>query len=99
MVILSTASFTPESAKEMGKRFMESASLPNYITRRGPFILPLRGEGIQGITIYEVDRPTRLAEAFEFISNDVTKYFGVPGYSYSINVCLEVEEALKTIGL
>jgi len=99
MVILSTGSFPPESAKEVGKRFMEAASQPDYITRRGPFILPLRGEGVQSITIYEVDRPTRIAEAYEFIANEVAKYFSVPGYTYSINVCLEAEEAVKTIGL
>ena len=99
MVILQTMIFPPESAKETGKRFLESASLPNYITRIGPFILSLKGEGIQGLTIYQVDRPTRIAEAFEYVSNDVTKYFGVPGLTYNISVCLDAEEALKTVGL
>jgi hypothetical protein len=99
MVILTTVLFSPESAKEVGKRFTESASLPDYLTRVGPFTLALKGEGIQGLTIYKVDRPTRLAEAYEFVSNDVTKYFGVPGLTYNISVCLEVDEALKTVGL
>ena len=99
MIILSTVSFPPESAKEIGKRFMEVAPLPDYITRRGPYILPVTGQGVHSISIYEVDRPTRIAEAVEFLSNEQAKYFGVPGYTYSINVTLEVEEALKTIGL
>jgi hypothetical protein len=99
MIILSTSSFPPESAKEIGKRFTERVPLPDYITMRGPYILPRQGDGVQSITIYEVDRPTRIAEAVEFLSNEQAKYFGVPGYTYSINVTLEVEEALKTIGL
>jgi hypothetical protein len=44
MIILSTVSFPPESAKEIGKRFTELAPLPDYITRRGPYILPVTGQ-------------------------------------------------------
>ncbi len=99
MIIITTTLFPPESAKETGKRFKEGGTPPDFITRRGPYILPAKAEGIQGITIYEVDRPTRIAEAVEWSANDVTKYFGIPGFRYSINVCLEVEEALKTVGL
>ena len=99
MIIMTTTQFPPESAKETGKRFLEASSLPNFMTRRGPYILPLRGDGIQGITIYEVDRATRIAEAFEWAANDVTKYFGIPGFTYNMCVCLDVEEALKTVGL
>ena len=99
MIILSTVSFPPESAKEIGKRYMEAAPLPDYITRRGPYILPLTGQGVQSISIYEVDRPTRMAEAVELLSNEQAKYFGIPGFTYSIQVCLDVEEALKTVGL
>jgi hypothetical protein len=99
MIVMTTTLFSPESAKEVGKRFMESSALPDYITRRGPYILPTKEEGIQGITIYEVDRPSKIAEAVEWTANDVTKYFGIPGFTYSITVCLDAEEALKTIGL
>ena len=99
MIIMMTTLFPPESAKETGKRFMESSTLPDYITRRGPYILATKSDGIHGITVYEVDRSNKLAEAYEWISNDVTKYFGVPGFTYNIAVCLDVEEALKTVGL
>jgi hypothetical protein len=99
MIILSVSSFPPESAKEIGKRFTERASLPDYLTMRGPYILPRQGDGLQSITVYEVDRPTRMAEAVEFLSNEQAKYFGLQGYTYSINMCLEVAEALKTVGL
>ncbi len=99
MIILTISSFPPESAREIGKRFMERGSLPDYIKMRGPYVLPRQAEGIQSMTLYEVDRPTRMAEAVELLANEQAKYFGTPGYTYSINVCLEAEEALKTIGL
>lgn len=99
MIVFVTTIFPPESAKETGKRFMEGEKPPDYMTRRGPYILPAAAEGIQGITIYELDRSTKLAEAVEYASNDITKYFGIPGFRYSIRVCLNVEEALKTVGL
>jgi hypothetical protein len=99
MIILTTVEFPPQNAKEIGKRFLESTSLPDYLTRIGPYVLPLRGEGFQSLTIYQVDRPTRIAEAIEFLSNDMAKYFDVPGFTHSVSICLDGEEALKTVGL
>ncbi len=99
MIIMRTTIFSPEGAKEIAKCYMESATLPDYLTRRGPYILPAKTEGIYGIAIYEVDRPSKLAEAYEWIANDIVKYFGVPGFTYNISVCLEAEEALKTLGI
>jgi hypothetical protein len=40
-----------------------------------------------------------MAEAVELLSNEQAKYFGIPGYTYSINVALDAEEAMKSIGL
>jgi hypothetical protein len=99
MVIITISSFPTESAKEIGKRFMERSNTPDFITMKGPYILPRQGDGIQSVTLYEVDRPTRLAEAVELLANEQAKYFGAPGYTYSINVCLDATEALKTIGM
>lgn len=99
MIIMTTTQFPPESAKETGKRFLEASTPPDFMTRKGPYILPLKENGIQGITLYEVDRATRIAEAFEWAANDAAKYFGIPGFTYNICVCLDAAEALKTIGL
>ena len=98
MVILMLTEFPAESAAEMGKRFIEEPSLPNFIKRKGPYINSEKGEGIQGTNVYEFSN-TRMAEAFEFISSIAVTYLDVPGYSYSIKVCLEAQEALKMIGL
>ncbi len=98
MVIMGITSYPTESATEIGKRFQEAPSFPDYLTRRGPYILNVRGEGIQGFSIFELDR-SRMAEAVESISNYYVKFMGVPGFTFSVNVCLEPQEALKMIGL
>ncbi len=98
MVILMFSEFPAESAGEMGKRFIEEPGLPNFIKRKGPYIHSEKGQGVQGTNIFECSN-SRMADAFEFISNVAVTYLGVPGYSYSIRVCLEAQEALKMIGL
>jgi hypothetical protein len=98
MVIIGTMPFPPQSAKEVGKCFMEISSVPDYITMRGPYTHGVKGEGIQSTTLYEFDRST-MAEAFEHVGNRYVAYHGVTGLTYAINVCLEAQEALKMIGL
>ena len=98
MVIIGTMSFPPQSAKEVGKCFMELPPVPDYITMKGPYVHGVKGEGIQSTILYEFDR-SRMAEAFENVSNRYVAYHGVAGLTYAINVCLEAQEALKMIGL
>jgi len=95
MVIIGMVSFPTESSKEMGVRFME---LPPYINKRGPYFNSELGVGIRAISIFEFD-PARLAEATEVINNYYTRYLGVPGYTYTVDIWLEALEALKLIGL
>ena len=99
MVIILSTSYPSENATEMGKRFLELPPLPDYLTRRGPYVLGTKGEGITSTTIYEIDRSTKLAEAFEEVAKQAVHFLGVPGFTYSINVGLEAEQALKMIGL
>jgi hypothetical protein len=98
MVIIAMVTFPPEGSKEVGKRLKGLASLPNYITMKGPYISGTNGVGIQTIALYECER-SKLPDAVEIISNRYVAYFGVPGLTYSVNVWLEAGEALKMIGL
>jgi hypothetical protein len=47
MVIIGKNSFPPESANEIGKRFLELPSLPDYMTMKGPYIRGMMEGGIQ----------------------------------------------------
>jgi len=98
MVIIGTLTYPPEGAKEIGKRFKDQASLPDYIKMKGPYISSVTGEGIHALVLYECDR-SKLPDAMEKIANRYVAYFGVPGFTYSVNVWFEVGEALKMIGL
>lgn len=95
MVIIGMITFPTESAKEMGRRFME---IPPFINKKGPYFRSELGEGIRGISIFEFD-PSKMAEAIKFINNYYARYIDVPGYTYSISTWLEAAEALKLVGL
>ncbi len=98
MIIISLTSYPTESVKEIGKRFMELPPLADYITMKGPYISSDVGEGIKGITIYEFDE-SRYPEAIKYLGERVAALFGIPGFSYSLKHWLEVQDALKMIGL
>ena len=93
MVIIGKNSFPPESANEIGKRFLELPSLPDYMTMKG-----MMEGGIQGIEVYELDK-AKLAEGLEYVTNRYVTYFGIPGFRYAIAPYFEAQEALKMIGL
>ena len=98
MVIIGILSYPPESSKEMGKRFLEQPPLPAYITMKGPYFSSEVGEGIKSVVIYEFDQ-SKLSEANQFLITRYAKYYGVPGFTFSINTWLEAKEALKAIGM
>ncbi len=98
MVVIVHSQWLPEGAVEMGKRFKDQETLADYITMKGPYISSVKGEGIQALALYEFER-ARLADAMEHITNRYVAYYGVPGFTYTGNVWLDVGEALSMVGL
>lgn len=98
MVVLGMLSYPPEGANEVGKRFLANPPLPGYITMKGPYVSGVKGEGMQTLVVYECDR-SKLADAMEFVTNRYVGYMGVPGLTFSVQVWMEVGEALKMIGM
>ena len=98
MVIIGILSYPPESTKEQAKRFIEQPPLPAYITMKGPYVSSELGVGIKSIIIYEFDQ-SKLSETMEVLTARYTKYYGVPGFTYSANIWLEAKEALKANGM
>lgn len=41
----------------------------------------------------------KLPDALDYVANRYTVYFGVPGFTYSVQVWFDITEALKMIGL
>jgi hypothetical protein len=98
MVIISLVSYPPEQSKEVTKRFGELPPVPSFMTLKGPYFSGEVGVGTKAIILYEYDQ-TKTKEAMEYVGTRLAKYFGVPGFTYSVNIWLEVKEGLKMIGL
>ena len=98
MVIIGMASFPPNSATEAGKRLPNLPALADFITRRGPYISGVKVEGIQTISLFELDN-AKMAEAMISVGNYYAAMMDIPGFTYSVNVYNEIQEALNMIGL
>jgi hypothetical protein len=62
MVIITSMSFPPESATEVGKRFLETSPVPD--TLKGPYIKGMK-DGIQAFELYELDT-LKISEGLEY---------------------------------
>lgn len=98
MVIVTTAAFPAESGKEMGERFVQVKPLPEFITRRGPYLTSNNTDGITSLSIYELDND-KLSEGILAVTEYNATFYGVPGFTYEISASLEIEEGLKMVGL
>ncbi len=98
MVIITNISYPPENARDMAKRFIEAPQIPDFMTRKGPYVSANMENGIITTSLYELDN-SRLAEGMEFLGNYFTIFFGIPGYKYELKPFFEVEEAMKMIGM
>jgi hypothetical protein len=98
MVIVTTAAFPTDYTKEMGERFLKVPALPEFLTRKGPYFSSNHEDGIKSLSIYELDNE-KVSEGMLAITEYMTTFYGVPGFSYDISVDLELEEGLKMIGL
>jgi len=98
MVIISNITYPPESAKEIADRFINAPTLPDYMTRKGPYIGSNIDDGIVTCSIWELDK-SKLADGLEALGNYMARFFGVPGFTYDVRPYFDVEEALPMIGM
>ena len=98
MVIVSNLSYPPGSAQDIAKRFLEAPQIPDFMTRNGPYINSTIDKGITTLSVYELDK-SKLGEGYEFLGNYMAIFFGVPGFKYEFKAFMDVEEALKMIGM
>ena len=97
MYMLAILCYPQESAKEIGKRFMEAKPAPDFMTTIGPFVKSTL-EGTKTISIYEFD-PAKYAEARDYLADRYSAYHDVSGFRYSLEEWLRARDALKLIGL
>lgn len=98
MIIISNVVYPPESTKEIAKRYLKAPKLPDFLTKRGPYVSASMSEGMNSITFYELDN-NRLAEGIRAIQDSLSVYFDVPGYKYDLKPYFELEEGLDVLGM
>jgi hypothetical protein len=98
MVIFTYVSYPTEKAKDVVERFFNAPQIPDFMSRKGPFVSANLSDGIFAASLFELDK-SRLAEGLEFLGSYFATFFGVPGYKYEIKPFFNVEEALKMIGM
>ncbi len=97
MVIISNVTYPPESTKEIAIRYLKAPVLPDYLTKRGPYVSASKTAGMNSITFYELD-DIMLAQGLKAIAESLAIYFGVPGYKYNLKPYFELEEGLDILG-
>ena len=98
MNIIAIASYPPESARDMGTRFVELSPAPNFINSEGPYMYSDGSAGIKAVSLYKFDR-SRAAKVLAFVHEQHATFYGIPGYNYDIRVCAGTEIAMKISGL
>jgi len=97
MVIVGTIKFKPETAKDIGKRFLELPPVPGHMKLIGPYV-KAKMEGTHGLEIFEVDE-SKLPLAMEYVSNRYISFYGIPDFNFTVEIHYSAQEALKMVGL
>ncbi len=97
MVIIGQAVWPNASSNQMGKCFAQLEPLPDCIAGKD-YVKSFINEGIKVISLYYFDSITT-EEALDFIQQRYAAFIKVPGYSYSIDLWYEADQALNLIGI
>jgi len=85
MVIKCVLSVPAESIKYYARQFLELPPLPEYISKKGPYVNNREGSPHQIITLYHFNK-FKLTESQEIISNHLGSLRGLPGYTLSAHI-------------
>jgi hypothetical protein len=90
-MIRCTFSIPFERIRDYARELSEVSSLPEYITKRGPYIREVAGEVSKIIISYDFEK-ARLAEAWEAISKQCDIFHGLPGFALSAHILKKSKE-------
>jgi len=82
-----------ERIRDYAREVSELSYLPEYITKRGPYIKDAAGAGSKIIITYDFEK-SRLVEAWEAISKQFDRFRGLPGFALSAHI-LEKSKEVK----
>lgn len=102
MYIITNSLYPNDKAKEVANMYLkmmtkypDDNSLGNRVV---PVAVRTTLEGIKVMTITEIKKG-KLEDALSFVTNRLSMFMDIPGYRYAIKTFMNLEEALKTIGM
>jgi hypothetical protein len=94
MMIRCTFSVPFEKITDSTREVSELSSLPEYITKRGPYIKEVTGGVSKIIISYDFEK-ARLVEAWEMISKQFDRFHGLPGFALSTHIVEKSKEVKR----
>ena len=94
MMIRCTFSVPLERIKDYAREVSELSSLPEYITKRGPYIKEAAGAGSKIIILYEFEK-SKIVEVWETISKQLDTFRGIPGFALSAHILEKGKEVKR----
>jgi hypothetical protein len=86
------------SAEQVAKTWVEMKALPDWLTMVWVGAKSEVNLGGRGLVMYQCYKD-KIDDSLAFIREDVARYLKIPGYSFSIDIWTEPEDALKMVGL
>jgi hypothetical protein len=86
------------SSEKLAKTWLEMGDVPESQKMIWAGTLDDINCGVKGLVLWQCD-DSKIADTLSWIRKDVVRYNEVPGFSCSVNVWTDPEEALKVLGL
>lgn len=96
--IVVKSAWPTNSSKMIGETWMGMKPPPNFMNLVWVGVEGVEGQGLSGLILWQC-KDDKIAEAYDFIREDISRYFNVPGYTYSYRIWTEPQDALKMVGL
>lgn len=96
--IIVESTWPGESSEKLAKAWLEMGDVPETQKMIWAGTLDDIKWGTKGIVLWQCD-DSKIADTLSWIRKDLVRYYAVPGFSNSVNVWTEPEEALQVLGL
>ncbi len=98
MVLILFTSMPLENVEQASKQMMELPQMPDYIKLKGHYSKVIKGKGAQSISILGFEK-SKMAEAYELISDNLRSFSNIPGFTYTIEVWDKTLDLLRKAGV
>ena len=97
MILIVNISFPRSSVKQAAQAFTNLPKVPASVKRQGPYFSFAEIDKISSITFYSFGGGRITGEEKKFVESRMKVFCDVPGFSYSIEDWLNMEEALVVV--